>query len=65
MNIYNVGNDIPYDINLLDDNNIVWLVYYYESGYYSGSGEYAALLKNGNIYAGTLDHCSCYPPFNS
>ena len=64
MEIYNVGSDVPYDLPN-DDEGFVWLVYYYESGYYDGSGEAVALAKDGKLHCFNLGHCSCYGPMDS
>lgn len=66
MQIYQVGSDVPelYDYELVDDD-YEWLVHSYSNGYYDGYGQAVALHKNGTVYVKSLDHCSCYGPFDS
>lgn len=66
MQVYSVGVD---DLNEYDWANIKqddyqWIVYWYESGSYDGSGEMVALGNDGAIYYSNLGHCSCYGPLD-
>lgn len=46
-------------------DNYEWAVYYYESGYYEGSGEIVAFHKeSGKLETESLSHCSCYGPID-
>ena len=63
MKIYQVGPDDPYDIQ--EDAWFEWVVHWYESGYYDGSGEAVGLNKeDGLLYIKNLGHCSCYGPMD-
>jgi len=63
MKIFNVGDNKPHGLPSEQDENFVWLVYYYEDGYYDGSGEAVALMADGRLQLLNLSHCSCYEPF--
>jgi hypothetical protein len=39
-----------------------FLIYNYESGYYSGSGTMLLKTVEGKYYTKDLGHCSCYGP---
>jgi hypothetical protein len=64
MKIYNIGRDAlsKNELEYLDEEAYEYLIYNYETGYYSGSG--AAVLKdnNGKFILLDLGHCSCYGP---
>lgn len=58
VKIYNVGPD---ELSERDCPNFEWVVAYYESGDYDGSGE--AVSFDGLQYRHHgLGHCSCYGP---
>lgn len=63
MREYNLG---PGELTLdgydkLPDDNIEWVVYFYESDYYDGNG--VAVWKVGDRFGmQNLGHCSCYGP---
>lgn len=47
----------------LQENKFDFVIYFYESGYYSGDG--IAFLKQGkNWYYHDMSHCSCYGAFD-
>jgi hypothetical protein len=48
-----------------NQENYVWLVYWYESYGYEGSGEVVALDKEGHLQYSDLGHCSCGGPMES
>lgn len=62
MQEYSVGPDVCDYIP--NDENFVWVVYWYKIGDYCGDGEYLALHKDGTLYNGGMSHCSCYGPFD-
>jgi hypothetical protein len=67
MKEYNLGPDELYlgddaDEGIPDDN-VEWVVYFYEYGCYDGSG--VAVWKVGDKFGmQCLGHCSCYGPMN-
>lgn len=64
VEIYNVGQDVPYDLPDQDER-FEWLVYWYEDGGYDGNGECVGYNKeDGMLYTKNLGHCSCYGPFD-
>ena len=64
MRVYNVGPDQlkDYDLAYVKEDGYEWLIYWYEEGYYDGSGEAVALRKDGQLVIKNLGHCSCYGP---
>ena len=40
----------------------VWLVYWYEMGFYEGDGLACALRPDGQVDIGSLSHCTCFGP---
>ncbi len=60
---YKVGPDSldEWDFNKLNDD-VKWLVYYYTSGSYDGSGYAVWQNENGTFGSTSLGHCSCYGP---
>lgn len=64
MKLYSVGPDELGEWDLKEFPEAEYLVYYYESGSYDGSG--TALAKtDGKFYSYNLGHCSCYGPLES
>lgn len=61
MQVYDVG---PHSLDSWELDAIpgdrVWVVVWYESDYYEGSGLAAALRPDGDIEYKDLGHCSCY-----
>ena len=65
VEMFKVGPDelSEWDLNeVKDDPRFEWFVYWYENGYYDGSGNALALCKDGLLYYKDLSHCSCYGP---
>lgn len=61
MNVYNVGPD---ELSFNEDD-FEFIVCWYESGYYCGSGEAVGFCKTDKmIYVKNLGHCSCYGPMD-
>lgn len=58
--IYNLNED-PGGPEDADD--FIWVVSYYTSGSYDGTGEAIGLHKDGLLYYANLSHCSCYGPY--
>ncbi len=64
MNIYNVG-PCELSFNDFDLIDFEFIVYYYETGCYCGSGEAVGFCKTDRlIYVKNLGHCSCYGPMD-
>lgn len=66
VTIYNVGPDeliYEYD-EMVKDERYEWIVYWYQTGDYDGSGEAAMYGKDGKLYTRGLGHCSCYGPLD-
>jgi hypothetical protein len=63
MVVFSVGPDSmsDYDLDCLG-KDYQWLIYWYESGDYCGSGEAVKLDFDGKLYSVNLSHCSCYGP---
>lgn len=59
MKVFSVGVD---EVDFVDSEDFVWLVYDYEYGYYEGNGTAYALRKDGKLFEFSLSHCSCYGP---
>lgn len=65
MKIYQVGPDLPYDLDE-NDERFEWVVFWYENEGYDGSGEAIGLCKqDGLLYIKNLEHCSCYGPMDA
>ncbi len=59
MEVYEVGPD---NIEPNENENFLWVVTWYQSNYYEGSGEMIALNKDGSLHEFNLSHCSCNDP---
>jgi hypothetical protein len=58
LKLYNVG---PEEISEQDCKGFVWVVAWYETGDYCGSGQ--AISFDGKVYRHhNLGHCSCFGP---
>ena len=58
VKLFNVGPD---EISEQDCKGFVWVVAWYETGYYDGSGN--AISFDGEVYREhNLGHCSCFGP---
>lgn len=65
MNIFNVGQEelSDYELKDLQSDNLLWVVYSYESGSYDGDGQAVGLrINDGMLQVKSLGHCSCYGP---
>lgn len=62
MNKYQLGPDIPYDLDYLP-GDADWVVYSYENYGYEGDGE-LVYKHNGRLFTLNLSHCSCYGPLD-
>ncbi len=65
--VYAVGPDGFTDYEeekIIAGNSYRWIVYWYESGCYDGTGMAFALREDGMVDAGMLGHCSCYGPLD-
>ena len=64
MKTYQIGPDVPYDLDCIGTEGRQWLVHWYEheTGGYDGYGFAAALRDDGLIEWANLGHCSCYGP---
>lgn len=61
VEIFNVGSEEL--ISELEVAGFKWVVYWYETGDWDGSGE-AVGYKDGLLYIKNLSHCSCYGPMD-
>lgn len=65
MNIYNVGTE-EISVNTLKELfNPKWVVYYYATEPYDGSGSLMLLNSDDMLYFINLCHCSCYGPLEN
>lgn len=68
MLVFNVGPDElnDYDLAYINKDDYDWVVYWYLSDIYEGSGEAVALNnKNGLLEYCNLSHCSCFGPMEN
>lgn len=61
--IYSVGPDEEI-IDQSFQDGVKWIVYWYESGSYDGSGSAYCKFETGEYGFLGLGHCSCYGPFD-
>jgi hypothetical protein len=62
MKIINCGPDELTWAHNLPEGEVEWLIYWYESGSYEGSGSAYAKTADGRYWEMGLGHCSCYGP---